>query len=181
MNRIVAVVGMCGSGKSVVTEVFRGRGWDTVYFGGVTMKILAEEGFEKTPENEKTVRERLRSEYGMAAYAVTLESEIREKAEKGPVVLDGLYSWSEYKYLYDRLDGNLTLLAVIANKADRYSRLTGREVRPLTPDQARSRDIAEIENLEKGGPIAFADEYIVNFGSLGALKEQTERFIASLK
>ena len=52
MGNIVAVVGMCGSGKSVVTEVFTDRGWKSVYFGGVTMKIIAEEGLEKTPENE---------------------------------------------------------------------------------------------------------------------------------
>ena len=33
---------------------------------------------------------------------------------------------------------------------------------PLTEEEANGRDISEIENLAKGGPIAFADYYILN-------------------
>ena len=179
MGNIVAVVGMCGSGKSVVTEVFTGRGWKSVYFGGVTMKIIAEQGLEKTPENEKIIREGLRAEYGMAAYAVKLEDEIRSLAEKGDVVLDGLYSWSEYKYLSERI-GGIILLAVVTDSGDRYDRLAVRKIRPFTPEQAKARDISEIENLEKGGPIAFAHKYIHNNGDIEKLKNETVKFIESL-
>jgi len=34
--------------------------------------------------------------------------------------------------------------------------------RPATRQQAIARDYAEIENIEKGGPIAMADYYILN-------------------
>lgn len=179
MGNIVAVVGMCGSGKSVVTEVFTQRGWKSVYFGGVTMKIIAEQGLEKTPENEKLIREGLRAEYGMAAYAVKLEDEIRTLAKDNDVVLDGLYSWSEYKYLSEKL-GNIILLAIVTDSGDRYDRLAVREVRPFTREQAIARDIAEIENVEKGGPIAFAHRYIHNNGDIEKLKSDTVKFIESL-
>ena len=69
-NRLVAIVGMCGAGKSDATDWFVERGWDRIYFGQVTMDELKREGLPVTPENERYEREKLRREYGMAAYAV---------------------------------------------------------------------------------------------------------------
>jgi dephospho-CoA kinase len=39
-----------------------------------------------------------------------------------------------------------------------------RPERPLTFQEAQERDITEIENAEKGGPIAFADYALLNDG-----------------
>ena len=40
---VVAIVGMCGSGKSVATDIFENElGYKKVYFGGVTMEKLKE-------------------------------------------------------------------------------------------------------------------------------------------
>ena len=47
-HKIVAIVGMCGSGKSIATNVFCERGWEKVYFGGLTMDKLEEMGLAKT-------------------------------------------------------------------------------------------------------------------------------------
>ena len=143
------------------------------------MKIIAEQGLEKTPENEKIIREGLRAKYGMAAYAVKLEDEIRELSKEHDVVLDGLYSWSEYKYLSEKI-GGIVLLAIVTDSGDRYDRLAVREVRPFTYEQSMARDIAEIENLEKGGPIAFANKYIHNNGDIEKLRAKTVEFIESL-
>ena len=165
MGKIVAIVGMCGSGKSVATKYFEDNNYKVIYFGGVTMKKLEEAGMEVTPENEKYMREKLRDEYGMAAYAIVLLDEIKEAQKNGNVVLDGVYSWSELKVLQDEFD-DLTVISIIVDKNKRYERLSNREVRPLTNIQAKERDIAEIENLEKGGPIAFADYFILNNGNL---------------
>ena len=60
MNNLIAIVGMCGSGKSVATSFFEKKGYKVIYFGGVTMKKLEEEGKKITPENEKEMREGLR-------------------------------------------------------------------------------------------------------------------------
>ena len=179
-NKIVAIVGMCGSGKSVVTKTCVEQGWKMEYFGKITMDTLAEKDMEVTPENEKMVREGLRREYGPDAYAKKLLPIIHEDVKKRNTVLDGLYSWSEYTYLKKNLDSDFIVLAVITNKKDRYLRLTTREVRPLTNEQAEARDIAEIENLEKGGPIAMADHFIMNAGSEADLKQATLDFIQSL-
>jgi dephospho-CoA kinase len=56
-----------------------------------------------------------------------------------------------------------------------------REVRPLTVEEATSRDIVEIEDTNKGGPIAMANFFIINGSSMEDLKKQTERVIGALK
>ena len=72
------------------------------------------------------------------------------------------------------------MLAVVTNSGVRKQRLATREIRPLTSEQVDSRDIAEIENMEKGGPIAKADYFIINNGSEKQLHEQFEMFLSWL-
>lgn len=165
MKKIVAIVGMCGSGKSVASDYLCEKlNYKKVYFGGVTMKKLSEEGLEVNPENEKMMREKLRKELGMGAYAKVLLPEIKELSKDNDVVLDGLYSWTEYQILKKELT-NLKLIAIVSDKDIRFSRLEKREVRPLTNEEADNRDLAEINNIEKAPPIAYADYYILNNGT----------------
>jgi dephospho-CoA kinase len=70
---------------------------------------------------------------------------------------------------------------VWASPQDRYKRLGNRKARPLTLQESMGRDRAEIENINKGGPIAMADFTIVNTGSMSDLKKQVERIIARLR
>jgi dephospho-CoA kinase len=97
------------------------------------------------------------------------------------VVVDGLYSWEEYVLLKDHYQDNFMVVAVWASPQDRYKRLGRRQVRPLTPQQAAGRDRAEIENLNKGGPICMADFTVLNQGSISDLKKQVERISARIK
>ncbi len=176
-NRAVAVVGMCGSGKSVLTQLFVQRGWSDVYFGGVAVSQLNKNGIEVNEANERAMREGLRAKYGMGAFAYILQDEILQKLSQGNVVLDGLYSWSEYTQLQEALSGQLIVLAVVTNSAVRYHRLSDRPIRPLTASQARGRDYAEITNSEKGGPIAIADYYLDNNGDMDSMLAQFEQFM----
>ena len=162
MNKIIAIVGMCGVGKSVASDILEELNYKKVYFGGVTMDKMKEEGLEITPENEKMMRERLRSEYGMGAYAIILLPRIKELSQDNNVVLDGLYSWDELKILKEELGDALSVIAIVADKKLRYDRLSVRDIRPFNNDEAKNRDISEIENIAKAGPIAYADYYIDN-------------------
>lgn len=162
MYKVLAIVGMCGVGKSVASTILEDMGYLKVYFGGVTIEKLQEAGLEITPENEKMMREKLRQELGMGAYAKILLPRIKEYVSKGNTVLDGLYSWDEFKILKEELKDNLKLIAIISDKKIRYERLEQRTIRPLTKTEAQQRDISEIENIAKSGPIAYADYYIDN-------------------
>lgn len=180
MNKAVAVVGMCGSGKSVLCSYFTELGWQCVYFGGVAVSQLKRQGLPVTEANERAVRENLRKQLGMGAFAIVLKDEIMSKLAQSNVVLDGLYSWSEYLILKQLLGDDLVVLAIVTNSGIRKQRLAGRKVRPLTAEMVDSRDIAEIENSEKGGPIAKADYYVLNNGSEQQLKAQFDEFMAWL-
>ncbi|MCS7072357.1 MAG: hypothetical protein NZM00_12695, partial [Anaerolinea sp.] len=62
----------------------------------------------------------------------------------------------------------------------RYSRLAARSERPLTPEEAERRDYQEIEMIEKGGPIALADHFIVNDGTEAELLAALDALVARL-
>lgn len=180
MGKIVAIVGMCGSGKSVATDIFEQElGYKKVYFGGVTIEKVKEAGLEVNEANERMIREGLRKDFGMGAYAKLSLPKILEYSKESDVIIDGLYSWDEYKILKDELD-NIKMICIIADKDIRYSRLSEREVRPLTNEQAMNRDIAEIENSAKGGPISYADYYILNNGTLEEYKTRLYEIIEKL-
>lgn len=165
MNKLIAIVGMCGSGKSIASEYYEKLGYQKVYFGGVTLEKLTEENMEINPDNERMMREKLRQEYGMAAYAILLLPKIEELLKTNNVVLDGLYSWDELVVLKEKFE-NLIVISIVVDKKTRYNRLNKREFRPLTEEEAQKRDITEIENLAKGGPISYADYYILNNGDI---------------
>lgn len=133
------------------------------------MDELQKRGMEVNPANEKLVREDLRKTYGPAAYAILNLPKIETSMQNGNVIIDGLYSWSEYKILKEKFGEMLTVIAVYAPPQLRYERLARREIRPISPEDAKKRDFAEIENIEKGGPISMADFTLLNDGDIDHL------------
>jgi dephospho-CoA kinase len=189
MNNFIALVGMCGSGKSVVADELVRRGFRFFRFGQITLDILVEKGMEVNERNERAIREGLRKEFGMGAYAIKNLPKIDKFLKEGNVVGDGLYSWDEYKILKERYKDQLIVIAVYAPPKLRYERLSQRQRseddkeirnRQLTPEQAKSRDFSEIENLDKGGPIAMADYTLINTGSVSQLLNQLENVLTQL-
>jgi dephospho-CoA kinase len=59
---IIAVVGMTGSGKSVMCEVLKAQGIPVVRFGQFVIDEMERQGLPKGPESERIVRERLRED-----------------------------------------------------------------------------------------------------------------------
>lgn len=160
---------MAGSGKSVVTMHLQSKGLKRIYFGDLVLKEVEARGLHLSSDNERLVREDLRCIHGMAAMAILSLPLIRSATHDSQVVIDGLYSFAEYRCLREELGDNLVVLAVASTRALRYDRLARRAIRPLTPAEAEERDMAEIEHIEKGGPIAIADYTLVNDGSPEAL------------
>jgi dephospho-CoA kinase len=175
--KVAALVGMPGSGKSEVARAFADGGYRAIRFGDITDEAVRKQGLQLNESSEKAAREGLRIQYGMAAYALLNLPKIEAALVSANVVLDGLYSWEEYKYLLEKLGGKLAIVAVWAPPQLRYQRLQGRKIRPLTLDEAKSRDFAEIENVNKGGPIAMADYMIVNDSTLESLVERCNKII----
>ena len=176
MSYVIAVVGLCGVGKSEATKyISKKLGAPLVYFGGVVLNELRKDGLECTPSNEKAKREALREKYGMAAMAVLSLADIRKHLNSNnSVVVDGLYSYEEYDVLRDNFGEKLITISLHSRKAIRYYRLSERPVRPLTKVEVDQRDKAEIQNLNKAPPIALADVHIVNNEDISKLYSELE-------
>jgi dephospho-CoA kinase len=179
--KVVVIVGMAGAGKSEVARAFEEHGFKKVRFGDITDEELRNKGLEANEENERYIRQQLRKEHGMAAYAKLNLPRIDSSLKSSNVVVDGLYSWEEYILLKQYYGGQFTVVAVWASPATRHARLTHRIERPLKLEEAASRDKSEIENTNKGGPIAMADFTIVNEASLEELEKEAERVLSVLK
>ena len=179
--RVVCIVGMAGSGKSEVARVFESIGFARVRFGDITDEEVRRRGLKLDENNERFVREQLRREHGMSVYAKLSLPRIDTLLKSTDVVVDGLYSWEEYTLLKNHYGDRLSVVAVWASPRTRHQRLTQRPVRPLTPDEAASRDRAEIEQTNKGGPIAVADFMIVNDSSLEVLQRRTSEVVTALR
>ena len=178
--KVVSIVGMAGSGKSEVARVFEESGFVRIRFGDITDDEIGKRGLELNEKNERYVRELLRQEHGMSAYAKLNLPRIALALENSDVVIDGLYSWEEYTFLKTYYKEGFCVVAVWASPKTRYTRLGSRLKRRLTVEQAAGRDRTELENINKGGPIAMADFTIINESSLENLREEAKKIIARL-
>jgi dephospho-CoA kinase len=179
--KVVCIVGMPGSGKSEVAKLFKAKGYNTVRFGDITDEEVKKQGLKLNEENERKARESLRQQHGMDAYAKLSLPRIEAALKTANAAVDGLYSWEEYTYLKNRFVKDFIVVAIWSSPEDRYKRLGSRKIRPLTPEEAESRDKAEIQNMNKGGPIAMADFTILNDASLSEMKQQVDKIIARIK
>jgi dephospho-CoA kinase len=161
--RALALVGMAGSGKTLCAKHLEAKGFYQFRFGGIVTGEVERRGWIINPENERIVREEFRANEGMDVMAKRALPFLHTALEsRETIVIDGLYSFSEYKTLRREFGDGLVVIAIIAPRHLRYARLTERTERPLTPEEAETRDWQEIEALEKGGPIAIADYSLAN-------------------
>ena len=166
--KILALVGMSGSGKSVAVDYLADKGYPKVHFGGMIYKEMEKRGIPRSEdgETEKKFREEIRETEGKDWVVRQVIAETKDLIAAGQkrIILDGVYSWTEYKTLKHEFPTRLTFIAIVVDKKLRYKRVAERPDRPFDSAAIRERDRSEIENLEKGGPIVAADYYILNNG-----------------
>ncbi|MBM4177674.1 AAA family ATPase [Candidatus Gribaldobacteria bacterium] len=185
-NHIIALVGMAGSGKSLAADFLVKQGYGFLRFGQITLDEAKKRGVSGEAA-EREIREGFRKEYGMAAFALLNMPKLDELLEKNNVVVDGLYSWAEYKVLKEKYGNKLKVIAVYAPPELRHQRLENRNIkekndaslrfRSFTKEEAVARDFAEIEKSDKGGPIAMADFTIVNTRSVDNLESELRQIL----
>jgi dephospho-CoA kinase len=164
---ILAFVGMPGSGKGTCTTYLNEKyHFPVIHFGNMVYEEISRRGLNNVAD-EQFVRLDMRKMEGPAVLAkhAARKADTLFEAGNKVVVFDGLYSWTEYKYLHQQFGDNLILIATAADRKERYRRIIARRDSHRKYDseqQIMDREISEIENIEKGGPIAYADYTIVN-------------------
>lgn len=180
--RALALVGMAGSGKSLCAAHLQMRGYFQFRFGSIVVDEVIRRGLPIAPQHERAVREEFRTHEGMDAIARRALPILRDGLNTyRTIIIDGVYSHSEYKLLVGELGAPMVVVAVVCDRAVRYSRLANRADRPLTAAEAETRDYAEIEYLEKGGPIALADYTLTNNDPPAALTAALDALLARLE
>ena len=183
--KILAIVGMSGSGKSVAVDHLTAKGYPKVYFGGMIYKEMEKRGIERTEdgESEKKFREEIRQTEGADWVVRQVIEETKDLIAAGQkrIILDGVYSWTEYKTLRHEFPGCMTFIAIVVDKNLRYARVAERPERPFDEHAIRERDRSEIENLEKGGPIVAADYYVLNNGTVEEMKERIDVILKEIE
>ncbi|MCL2445098.1 AAA family ATPase [Candidatus Saccharibacteria bacterium] len=162
--KMIAFVGMTGVGKSAAADYLRKKGVPDVYLGGVVLKEMERAGYDRTAELERKFREDLRRREGKDFVAQRAVEQLRGLIGAGQkrIVIDGIYSWTEYRTLKREFPGSIVTVALVMPKKKRHGRLKRRDGEALVLEEAKMRDWSEIEELEKGGPIADADHFVVS-------------------
>lgn len=179
-TKILAFVGLTGSGKSEVVNYITEKGYPKVYFGGIFYEAMKEAGL--TPGDwkvENPFREEIREKEGKDFIANRAVKQMKDLIAAGQhrILADGIYSWTEYKIMKREFPGELTVVAVVSPKRMRKRRLANRPDRPLTSAEVDQRDWAEIETIEKGGPIAIADYFLTNEGTIEELRVKIDQLL----
>jgi len=180
--KMIAFVGMTGSGKSAAAKYLKEKGVPDVYLGGVILRAMDKLGIDSTPEAQQKFREDIRKREGadyVAKQAVTQIHGLIRAGQKR-IVIDGIYSWTEYRILKHEFPGCITVIALVAPKKLRHERLNRRAKQALTQEEVKQRDWSEIENLEKGGPIADADYYIMSDDNEEAMRWKIDEVVGEI-
>ena len=183
MSKILTFVGMPGSGVTAASSYVSEKGYPRVYFGGVIYDEMRKAGIEITPESQAEFRRRIRHEQGADVIVNKIIDQITRLKDAGQhlIVADSVYSWTEYRALKRAFPSEVYVVAVLAPRRIRHRRLAQRPERPFTAKEATERDWSEIEDLEKGGPIAVADYFIINDSGLDKLYEQIDATIREIE
>lgn len=177
---IVAVVGLPGAGKSEAIKVFEDHGYTNIYIPAFLFEELDRLGKEHNEENERWYREKVRAEHGINAFEHLNIPKVKERSAEGSVTLESFYTWESYKEYKEVFGERFVVLAILASPQTRDERMAQRSYRALAPGQTAARTWAQIENLHQAGPIACADYFVVNEGSLEELREKVLRVLDQL-
>jgi dephospho-CoA kinase len=173
---VVAVAGMPGSGKSLVANVAREKGYSTVIMGDEVREEAKKRMLEPTPDNLKMIMLDLRKAEGEGVMAKRCIPKI-EKAYRQKIIIDGVRSLSEVDE-FTKHFRNFTLIAIHSSPETRFKRICGRRRSddPSNLEIFRERDFREL-GVGLGGAIAMAEHMLINEGSIETAKNRASEIL----
>ena len=127
MTQFVAVCGMPGSGKSIISDTARRLQWSIRSMGDVVRSEVERLGLDHSAEVTGRVATDLRESHGLTVIADRLAIQINEDLMAGrSVLVDGVRSPVELKRLTQIVGLRPLLIAVTADASIRWQRLKER-------------------------------------------------------
>jgi len=175
---LVGVVGMPGSGKSIVSDVAREMGFQVVVMGDAVRAEAQRRGLEPTGEAMRNLMLKLRAERGPTVVAELCFPLVDSAGEL--VLIEGIRSLHEVEAFRERY-GRLHLIAVHSSPRTRFKRLIarGRPDDPSDWEEFCKRDEVEL-SVGIGSAIALADHMLVNEGPVEELREEARELLRRL-
>ncbi|AWR97675.1 AAA family ATPase [Acidianus sulfidivorans JP7] len=166
---------MPGSGKSLLSEMLKERGFTIISMSGVLKKRYEKEA--KLGEKLMDFAKRMREIYGDGVVARLCIEEVTSKIDK--VAFDGVRSLSEVEE-FKRL-GNPIIIAVHSPPYLRYERIISR----MRPDDSKNINDLKMRDMEElkfglGGVIAMADYMIVNDSTIDEFKRKANEILSRI-
>lgn len=173
---IVGLVGMPGSGKSLVVEVAQQRGYAVVTMGDVIREETLKSGLELNPVNVGKVMLELRKINGEGVVAQKCIPKI--EVQKGrKILVDGLRSLHEVE-VFKAHFREFSLIAIHASPETRFIRLLrrGRSDDPKNWETFHERDQREL-SVGLGNAVAMSENLVVNDGTPAETQEQVKEIL----
>lgn len=179
--KIIAIAGMCGSGKDITIEKFVSSSKiPVVNMGDIVRREAEMIGLAPNTETLGKIATELREDEGPSIIAERCIPIVREFMEQNPkaIIILGLRSLAEVETFKRAFGENFSLIAVHASPRVRFERLKkrGRSDDPTEWKKFEERDIRELK-FGLGEVIALADYIIVNEGALIEAQKQAEEIL----
>jgi dephospho-CoA kinase len=159
--KIFVIVGMPASGKNCAREYAQARGLAYHATGDLVRAEVKKRGLPADAEHMARISDELRGVDGKGVTRLTLAAALAEKVPA--VFLEGMRSWPEIELIARGAD--CVVVAFLAPKGTRKQRIVSRGRSDDSPDAFDARDMREIA-YGAAVPIALADEYVLNTGSM---------------
>lgn len=176
---IIGVSGYQCSGKSVVSEMLKKKGYRIYHMHDAVMAEVRRRGLEINAENMGKVAEDIRNNYskGYIASAIVGRIKIRQKA-----CIDGIRDNHEVGIFRSAFGKKFVLIAVKSRKSTRYRRALERKRADdaLTRKAFNEKDMRE-KSWGLDEAIRIADHKIKNEGGLRELEGEIKRTIRKIE
>jgi dephospho-CoA kinase len=172
--KILIIVGMPAAGKNIA-RIYAGSR-DMAYYstGDIVRAEVKSRGLEVDSVTTSQVSDDLRGDDGLGVTRLALEEMLKSGAEMG--FLEGMRSWQEIELIREKADG--VVVAVVAPRGVRLERVCSRGRADDSPADFGDRDQREIA-YGTAIPIALADAYILNTGSMDDAIRQLDIIVNS--
>lgn len=159
--KIFIIVGMPASGKNIAREYADAKGFPYHATGDLVRAEVKKRGLVADAKNTALVSDEMRGTDGMGVTRYALTAALSEKAPA--VFLEGMRSWPEVELIAK--GAQCIVVAFLAPRETRKGRIVSRGRADDSPQAFDERDRREIA-YGTAVPIALADEYVQNTGSV---------------